>query len=105
MYIDVCIYMYIYIYIYSSARQDCDRILLGNAPFGEPRNNRLDSRSQTSSLKGQRPRPHVHRRDKQRTNGKQQTWQEVSRGAAPGTLPNTPNGMINLDRFINCEPQ
>ena len=42
----------------SSAHQDCDWDTLRQCAFGEPWNNRLGSKSQTSSLKGQRTRPH-----------------------------------------------
>jgi len=69
----------------SSAHHDCEtRCPSGNAQSGERPREPLSSRSPTNFLNGQRPRPHMHRRGKQEdSKDKQQTWQEVGRGATP----------------------
>jgi len=35
---------------------------------------------QTNSLKGEKPRPHMYRSDKQDSRGKLQTWEEIGTG-------------------------
>jgi len=62
----------------SSARRTYERrYSSGNVHSGEALYEFFDSRSQANLLKIHRPRPHMHRRDKDHSMGRQQTWQEV----------------------------
>jgi len=78
-------------------------ILFWQCAFSSPWNNCLGSRSQTSPLKGQRPRTHVHRSDKQDNQGKQQTWYEVIRGTAWGVRQTVSRRQtVSACRRIRC---
>ena len=70
IYIYICIYIYLYIYIYIYTYVSICTI--------------LHRRLRTSPLKWQRPRRDTDKRDKQNNINKQNTWQEMGRGATPG---------------------